>query len=301
METFTHFDQNGISCMVDISNKHDTQREAVVRGSISMNKETFGAIKAGSIAKGDVLAVAKVAGIMAAKKTPELIPMCHPLNIASVKIDFFPIEKNSRIDIEARVKIFGRTGVEMEALVAVCASAMTIYDMCKAVDKEMVISDIYMKEKQGGKSGHYQRTGKPISGRIIAVNRAEKRGVSKENIKKGFLKESWGLVGDAHGGDWDRQISIFPLEALQKVPLQIMDQIEDNDYSENITTIGIPPEEFQIGSKWKINEAIIEICHIGKEKFKTGGRPYIVSREGRFGRILKGGDIRVGDDIGSLK
>ena len=108
-----------------------------------------------AITKGDVLGVARVAGIMGAKSTPDLIPMCHPLTITSVSIDFFPVEADSRIDIQARVKITGKTGVEMEAFTAVSVAALTIYDMCKAVDREMVISDIHLLEKSGGKSGHF--------------------------------------------------------------------------------------------------------------------------------------------------
>ncbi len=297
MDSFTHFDRKGISRMVDISEKEETQRTALVRGSISMKGETFNAIRSGNIYKGDVLAVAKVAGIMAAKKTPDLIPMCHPLNLTDVALNFIFIEEESRIEIEARVKIVGRTGVEMEGLVAVGAAAMTIYDMCKAVDKGMVISDICLAEKRGGKSGTYRRKDEDVSGRIVAVNRSDRKGIPKSNVKEGLLKENWGLEGDAHAGDWERQISIFPLEALKKVPPQIMAQIEEGDYSENITTVGISPEDLKKGSRWGINEAIIEILHVGKDSFKNKGRSYIVSREGRFGKVLRGGKIRVGDEI----
>jgi cyclic pyranopterin phosphate synthase len=122
-----------------------------------MNPETFQRIMAGGIAKGDVLEVAKVAGIMGAKRTAELIPMCHPLNITNVAITFNPIEEKHCIEIEAQVKLKGQTGVEMEALTAVATAALTIYDMCKAVDRAMVISDIHLVEKKGGKSGHFVR------------------------------------------------------------------------------------------------------------------------------------------------
>ena len=141
--------------MVDVSKKSETLREAVVRGSVFMNPRTFKAILSGKISKGDVFVVAKVAGIMAAKKTSEMIPMCHPLNLSHVEIDFFPFEKESRIDIEAKVKIKACTGVEMEGLVAVAAAGLTIYDMCKAIDREMVISNIHLVKKTGGKSGIY--------------------------------------------------------------------------------------------------------------------------------------------------
>ncbi len=156
MAKLTHFDEMGRAKMVDISQKADTVREAIVRGSISMKPATFKSILSGKVSKGDVFAVARVAGIMAAKKTADIIPMCHPLNLTQVAIEFFPHKKESRIDIEARVKIKAQTGVEMEGFVAVAAAGLTIYDMCKAIDRGMVISDIHLVKKSGGKSGTYQ-------------------------------------------------------------------------------------------------------------------------------------------------
>jgi cyclic pyranopterin phosphate synthase len=155
MPRLTHFDKKGRAKMVDVSEKKETIREAVVRGSIFMNPKTFKSILSGKIAKGDVFAVAKVAGIMAAKKTSEIIPMCHPLNLSHVEVNFYPFEKESRIDIEAKVRIKAQTGVEMEGFVAVATAGLTIYDMCKAIDRGMVLSDIHLVKKKGGKSGAY--------------------------------------------------------------------------------------------------------------------------------------------------
>lgn len=155
MPRLTHLDTKGRAKMVDVSKKKQTLREAVVRGSISMNPHTFKSIMSGHIPKGDALAVAKVAGIMAAKKTSEIIPMCHPLNLSHVEINFYPDEKESRIDIEAKVKIKAQTGVEMEGFMAVAAAGLTIYDMCKAIDRAMVLSNIHLVKKTGGKSGTY--------------------------------------------------------------------------------------------------------------------------------------------------
>jgi cyclic pyranopterin monophosphate synthase len=154
---FTHFDKGGKAQMVDVSEKSVTEREAVARGFVSMKTTTLQMIGNGTTSKGDVLGVARVAGIMAAKKTSELIPMCHPLNIASVTIDFDIDTTNIRIQIESRVKITGQTGVEMEALTAVSVAALTIYDMCKSADRGMIISDIMLVEKRGGKSGIFKR------------------------------------------------------------------------------------------------------------------------------------------------
>ena len=160
MAGLTHFDKKGRAKMVDVSKKKATLREAIVRGSVFMNPKTFKSIMAGEIAKGDVLAVAKVAGIMAAKKTSEFIPMCHPLNLSHVQINFYPLEKEARIDIEARVRIKAQTGVEMEGFVAVSTAGLTIYDMCKAIDRGMVLSNIHLVKKTGGKSGTYVAKGK---------------------------------------------------------------------------------------------------------------------------------------------
>ncbi len=155
MPKLTHVDRKGRARMVDVSRKPETLREAVVRGSIFMSPKTFDKIMSGEIEKGDVFAVAKVAGIMAAKRTAEIIPMCHPLNLSHVEVNFYPFEEENRIDIEAKAKIKARTGVEMEGFVAVAAAALTLYDMCKAIDRGMVISDIHLVKKTGGKSGTY--------------------------------------------------------------------------------------------------------------------------------------------------
>ena len=156
MGELTHFDESGRSKMVDVGEKELTLREAVASGIISMKAETFQMIMNKEIVKGDVLGVAKIAGIMAAKKTSDLIPMCHHLEITHVEVNFRPREKDYTIEIESRVRIKGRTGVEMEALVAVTTAALAIYDMCKAVDRGMVISQVKLVKKSGGKSGVYQ-------------------------------------------------------------------------------------------------------------------------------------------------
>jgi len=153
----THINNKGSARMVDVSAKPITLREATARGRIYMNKETLNLINENKIAKGNVLETAKLAGIMAAKRTGTLIPLCHPLNLTSVDIDFKVDQKRNFIDILATVKCSGPTGVEMEAMTAVSIAALTIYDMCKAVDREMIISDIMLLEKKGGKSGHWKR------------------------------------------------------------------------------------------------------------------------------------------------
>jgi cyclic pyranopterin monophosphate synthase len=157
IETLSHLDKQGRAKMVDVTGKPVTNRKAVASGSVYMKPGTLKLIMDSKIPKGDVLTLARIAGIMAAKKTCELIPLCHPLNITSVDMDFTLDKKNSKIDIEAQVQISGQTGVEMEALAAVSMAALTVYDMCKAVDKKMVISDIMLLEKSGGRIGVFKR------------------------------------------------------------------------------------------------------------------------------------------------
>lgn len=157
MEKLSHIDAQGHARMVDVGDKTVTAREAIATGTVRMQPETLRLITTGEMPKGDVLAVARVAGIMAAKKTSELIPLCHPLPITSVKVEFTPHQDSGHLDIEARVKVQGKTGVEMEALTAVSVAALTIYDMCKAIEKSMIISDLSLQQKTGGKSGTYTR------------------------------------------------------------------------------------------------------------------------------------------------
>jgi cyclic pyranopterin phosphate synthase len=152
----SHIDENGASRMVDVSEKKVTERMAVAHARVTMKPETFRLIMGKRVSKGDVLGVARVAGIMAAKKTSELVPMCHPLNINLVKIDYINNNQDS-IEITSEVKVSAKTGVEMEALTAVSICALTIYDMCKSVDRSMIISDIYLVKKSGGKSGTFNK------------------------------------------------------------------------------------------------------------------------------------------------
>lgn len=159
MGELSHFDEKGRSRMVEVGGKEETKREALARGTVTMNSATLQLIKEGQMAKGDVLGVARVAAIMAAKKTSEFIPMCHPLLLTGVDIYFNLLEEKNQVEIEAKVRVTGKTGVEMEALTAVSVAALTIYDMCKAIDKEMLLGDICLIKKTGGKSGTFLRDG----------------------------------------------------------------------------------------------------------------------------------------------
>jgi len=156
MNDFTHFDKKGDAIMVDVSAKGETERVAVAAGSVLMEKATLAKIMSGGVKKGDVLSVARLAGIMGAKRTPDLIPLCHPLNLSSVAVELTCDPARSAVDITATCKINGRTGVEMEALTAVAVAALTVYDMCKSVDRGMRITEVKLLHKSGGKSGTFE-------------------------------------------------------------------------------------------------------------------------------------------------
>ena len=156
MAEFSHLDADGKPVMVDVSDKDVTERRATAKGSVFMQPETVRRITGGGVAKGDVLSVARLAGIMAAKKTSDLIPLCHPLNLSSVQVDLELSTERPAVEITATCKLTGKTGVEMEALTAVAIAALTVYDMCKAVDRAMRIVDIRLTHKSGGKSGTFE-------------------------------------------------------------------------------------------------------------------------------------------------
>ena len=156
----THINEQGRAKMVDVSEKKETVREAVAFGSVSMKRETIERIKEGSIVKGDVLSVAQVAGIMGAKKTSDIVPMCHPIMISGCDINFSLNLEENKVEVTATAKTIGQTGIEMEALTAVTVACLAIYDMCKAIDRGMVISDVMLMKKSGGKSGVFERSTK---------------------------------------------------------------------------------------------------------------------------------------------
>ena len=156
-QDFTHFDDRGRARMVDVGEKDVTRREAAAAGRVLVNRSTFELIRTGGVKKGDVLTVAQVAGIMAAKRTPEWIPMCHPVLIGGVDLKLWLDEERCSVEIEARIRCDGRTGVEMEALTAVSAAALTVYDMCKAMQRDMAVTDIRLLSKTGGVHGDYHR------------------------------------------------------------------------------------------------------------------------------------------------
>ncbi|WP_417594737.1 cyclic pyranopterin monophosphate synthase MoaC [Oceanospirillum sp.] len=185
-EGFTHIDAKGEASMVDVTEKAVTAREAVAEAYVEMQPETLRMIVSGEHKKGDVLAVARIAGIQAAKKTADLIPLCHPLMLTKVKVELIPEPENNRIRIESLCKLAGQTGVEMEALTAASVAALTLYDMCKAVDKTMVISGTKVLEKKGGKSGHWQMVSDSSDAQTVAVS--DSQAASPSAADEGVVK-----------------------------------------------------------------------------------------------------------------
>lgn len=295
---FTHFNEDGRAHMVEVGEKEDTKRSAIARGRIIMNKETLEKIKEGTIKKGDVLSVAQIAGIMGSKKTSDLIPMCHNIFLTGANIKF-NITHNA-IEVEAEVKTTGKTGVEMEALTAVSITCLTIYDMCKSIDKGMIIENVKLIKKIGGKSGLYLN--REIRGKVLSVNTSEKKGVVKTPAKDGLFKTDFGLKGDAHAGDWHRQVSLLGIESFNKMENEGIEGLVPGIFAENITTEGIILYELPVGTKLVIGETIQEVtqigktCHSGCEISKKVGK-CVMPEEGIFTKVLKDGVIKEGDII----
>ncbi len=295
---FTHFNEHGRAHMVEVGEKEDTRRRAIARGKIKMHRETIEKIKEGLIKKGDVLSVAQIGGIMGAKKTSDLIPMCHNINLTGADIRFNIMD--DCIEVESEVKTVGKTGVEMEALTAVSLATLTIYDMCKAIDKDMVIENIRLIKKTGGKSGDYVR--KEEKGKVISINISDKKGVIKEQIEEGIFIENLGLENDAHSGNWHRQVSLLAIESFDKMENQGIEGLVPGVFAENITTEGIVLYDLPVGTKLIIGETIQEVTQIGKEchtgcaiSQKVG--KCVMPKEGIFTKVLKGGVIKKGDII----
>ena len=291
----THFNDKGRAYMVEVGEKDVTKRVAKAEGTILMREETLSMIKDGKHKKGDVLSVAQVAGIMAAKKTSEIIPMCHNIFLTGVDIDFEILDNG--VKAVASVKTEGKTGVEMEALTAVSTCLLTIYDMCKAVDKDMEMMDIKLLEKKGGKSGEYMRKSK---GKVVSINSSQEKGVVKQPLDEGVFLEDHGLEGDAHAGNWHRQVSLLALESFQKMIDQGVEGLVPGIFAENITTEGIELFTLPVGTRLKIGETIQEVtqigkkCHSGCEITKKVGK-CVMPKEGIFTKIIKSGKIKGGN------
>jgi cyclic pyranopterin phosphate synthase len=309
--SLTHVDDQGKASMVDVGGKAVTHRVARVGVRVWMAPETLKLLQEQALPKGDVLAVAKVAGIMAAKRTSELVPLCHPLALTKVDLSFEVAETESRIDIECETHTEDRTGVEMEALTGAAAAAITIYDMCKAVDRGMVIGDLRLLEKTGGKEDYARPAGPArqagaaagtrAAGTVLAVNVSAAKGERKKSTAAVTLRAEHGIEGDAHAGEWHRQVSLLAQESIDKMTAAGLD-VGPGDFAENITTTGLEVDTLPLYTTLEVGEALVEVTQIGKEChsrcaiYQQAG-DCVMPREGVFVRVLRGGRVAPGDPV----
>jgi cyclic pyranopterin phosphate synthase len=307
----THVDGEGEARMVDVSDKVPTRRFARAGARVWMAPETLRLLKEQALPKGDVLAVAKVAGIMAAKRTSELVPLCHPLFLTQVDLSFAIVDEDSRVDIECLTRTEERTGVEMEALVGAALAAITIYDMCKAVDRGMVIGDIRLLEKTGGKEDYLRQesapgpspavSGRALSGTVVAVNVSTAKGERKKPGPSVRLRADHGIEGDAHAGPGHRQVSLLAQESIDKM-VALGLKVGPGDFAENITTSGLEVASLPVGTVLELGEALVEVTQIGKECHSRCAIYYqagdcVMPKEGIFVRVLRGGEVAPGDPV----
>jgi cyclic pyranopterin monophosphate synthase len=287
--------------MVDVGDKAATRRVARAGASVWMSEGTMGLLLKQALPKGDVLAVARIAGIMAAKRTPELIPLCHPLPLNQVEVDLSVVPAESRVDIECVARTDGKTGVEMEAIVGAGVAAITIYDMCKAVDRAMVIGDVRLLEKTGGKED-YRRAGVGMpAGVVISVNVSPGKGERKKPVERVVLREGHGIEGDGHAGPWHRQVSLLAEESIAKMVAKGLD-VGPGDFAENVTTQGLDLVTLPLGTRFELGSALVELTQIGKICHDHCAIYYqagdcVMPREGVFVRVLRGGEAKAGDAI----
>lgn len=302
---FSHLNKNGEANMVDVSRKDITERIAKAYGRIYVGNDVIKAIENKEIPKGDIFTTAKIAGIMAAKRTSELIPLCHNIFLSYIDISYSINKEEGYIEAISEVKTKAQTGAEMEAITAVLIFLETIYDMCKAITKDMLITDVRLIEKTGGKSGHYVYMDKNNKlAKVISINISKQKGTAKQAVEEAIVIEDFGIDGDAHAGNGLRQISILDISSIKKMEEYGLKGLCFGKFAENITTEGLDIEKIKLGTKLKVgDEVILEISQIGKkchgdgcEIARTVG-VCIMPKEGLFARVLKGGKIKVGDKI----
>lgn len=311
-EELTHINDQGRARMVDVSEKPATKRAARAACFVHMAPSTAELVRTGGAKKGDVLAVAQVAGIMAAKRCWELIPMCHPIALTGVDVRF-DIEDDG-VRVEAECRCTGETGVEMEALTAASTAALTIYDMLKCHQRDMVIERVHLLEKSGGASGHFVRgdelsaDGAPepgADGVAEAVCISERKGTRKHPVEAIELKVGLGVAGDAHAGAWHRQVSLLPAEAVDSMR-SVLPDLAAGDFAENILVRGIDLKALPIGTTLAAGTARLVVTQIGKTchndceiRQLTGS--CVMPTEGIFCVVTRSGTVRAGDAVRVLE
>ena len=305
-EDLTHINEQGRARMVDVSAKEKTQRVARAAGFVHMEPATLELVRTGGCKKGDVLAVAQVAGIMAAKRCWELVPMCHPIQLTGVDVRFELSDAPCGVAIEAECRCCGQTGVEMEALTAASVAGLTIYDMLKAVQRDMVVSDVRLLEKSGGKSGHFVREGtllgeKPADGIVVATSISTKKGTRKVPQESIRLEVGLGVAGDAHAGAWHRMVSLLPEESVDEMR-ELLPKLAAGDFAENILTRGLSLKDLPVGTVLEVGECELAMTQIGKkchsdcEIHRITGK-CVMPTDGVFAVVTRGGTVRPGDPV----
>ena len=309
-EDLTHINEQGRARMVDVSEKSRTKRVARAAGFVHMAPQTLELVRTGGCKKGDVLAVAQVAGIMAAKRCWELVPMCHPIQLTGVDVRFSLVDGGAEcghvgarcgVAIEAECRCCGETGVEMEALTAASVAGLTVYDMLKAVQRDMTIDDVRLLEKSGGKSGHFVREEADAAAAVVAVSLSEKKGTRKTPREAIELVVGSGVAGDAHAGNWHRQVSLLPEESVDRMR-EKLPELSAGDFAENILTRGIDLKGLPVGTALAVGEAELVITQIGKTchndcEIRRLTGTCVMPTDGVFAVVIRGGTVRPGDSI----
>lgn len=320
----THINEQGRARMVDVSAKQKTQRVARAAGFVRMAPATLELVRTGGCKKGDVLSVAQVAGIMAAKRCWELVPMCHPIQLTGVDVRFELVddERGCGVAIEAECRCCGETGVEMEALTAASVAGLTVYDMLKAHQRDMVIDGVRLLEKSGGASGHFVRgadgcangegsvdaaepagtacaTGPAAS--VVAVSISEKKGTRKKPQESIELVVGHGVAGDAHAGNWHRMVSLLPEESVDSMR-EVLPNLVAGDFAENILTRGLSLKELPVGTVLTVGECELVVTQIGKKchndcEIRRLTGKCVMPTDGVFAVVTRGGTVRPGDPI----
>lgn len=312
----THINEQGRARMVDVSAKQKTQRVARAAGFVHMEPSTLELVRTGGCKKGDVLSVAQVAGIMAAKRCWELVPMCHPIQLTGVDVRFELVddERGCGVAIEAECRCCGETGVEMEALTAASVAGLTVYDMLKAHQRDMVIDGVRLLEKSGGASGHFVRAEVGDAGdkagaaapavadaSVVAVSISEKKGTRKKPQESIELVVGHGVAGDAHAGNWHRMVSLLPEESVDSMR-EVLPNLSAGDFAENILTRGLSLKELPVGTVLTVGECELVVTQIGKkchndcEIHRLTGK-CVMPTDGVFAVVTRGGTVRPGDPI----
>lgn len=316
MNDLTHINEQGRARMVDVSAKQKTQRVARAAGFVRMAPATLELVRTGGCKKGDVLAVAQVAGIMAAKRCWELVPMCHPIQLTGVDVRFELVddERGCGVAIEAECRCCGETGVEMEALTAASVAGLTVYDMLKATQRDMVVDDVRLLEKSGGASGYFVRAEVGDAGdkagaavpavadaSVVAVSISEKKGTRKKPQESIELVVGHGVEGDAHAGNWHRMVSLLPEESVDSMR-EVLPNLSAGDFAENILTRGLSLKELPVGTVLTVGECELVVTQIGKkchndcEIHRLTGK-CVMPTDGIFAVVTRGGVVRPGDPI----